>query len=324
MGEILFEKFAKVQKYVHNLTEDQRSGIRETVFWCDDDTWDEYRGKPKRKNYVGAHLFMSAGSLAVDQGKGERTLQRWLVIWEKAGWFARQEDVRALDGNMTYANYVRSRPKTQHPTSRVFNVSMLCRLLDVRETVLSNKLRMGRDKELEALIDFALQVREDDFENPPIRAIKDYKPRLIDDWMQVAQEGPPDRWEDLYEAKKESAGEGASVKVKTDSERTSESTDQLSSIDVITSDDEFAKVVDDLFPFTVSILRDDDDFVIEFLPEHINEQGQLDIDRVGVEDEIKEEFFDLDSGPVWRVEQFSESNAEVLLAVRKYLDKQRE
>ena len=324
MGEILFEKFAKVQKYVHNLTEDQRSGIRETVFWCDDDTWDEYRGKPKRKNYVGAHLFMSAGSLAVDQGKGERTLQRWLVIWEKAGWFARQEDVRALDGNMTYANYVRSRPKTQHPTSRVFNVSMLCRLLDVRETVLSNKLRMGRDKELEALIDFALQVREDDFENPPIRAIKDYKPRLIDDWMQVAQEGPPDRWEDLYEAKKESAGEGASAKVETDSERTSESTDELSSIDVITSDDEFAKINDDLFPYTVSISQEDGDFPIDFLSEHINEQGQLDIDLVGVTDEIKEDFYDLSVGAVGRVRNFNNANSEVLLAMRRYLDKQRE
>lgn len=324
MGEILFEKFAKVQKYVRNLTEEQRSGIRETVFWCDDDTWDEYSGTPKRKNYVGAHLFMSIGSLAEELAKDDRTIERWLEIWEKAGWFARQKDVRALDGNMTYANYVRGRPKSQHPTSRVFNVSMLCRLLDVRATILSNKLRIGRDKELEPLIDFALQVREDDFENPPIRAIKDYKPRLIDDWTLVSQEGPPDKWEDLFEAKKESAGEGAGAKVETDSERTSESTDQLSSIDVITSDDEFAKVVDDLFPFTVSILRDDDDFVIEFLPEHINEQGQLDIDRVGVGDEIKEEFFDLDSGPVGRVEQFSESNADVLLAVRKYLDKERE
>lgn len=324
MGEILFEKFAKVQKYVRNLTEEQRSGIRETVFWCDDDTWDEYSGAPKRKNYVGAHLFMSIGSLAEELAKDDRTIERWLEIWEKAGWFARQKDVRALDGNMTYANYVRGRPKSQHPTSRVFNVSMLCRLLDVRATILSNKLRIGRDKELEPLIDFALQVREDDFENPPIRAIKDYKPRLIDDWMQVSQEGPPDRWEDLFEAKKESAVAGAGAKVETDSERTSKSTDQLSSIDVITSDDEFAKINDDLFPYTVSISQEDGDYPIDFLSEHINEQGQLDIDLVGVTDEIKEEFYDLSVGAVGRVRNFNNANSEVLLAMRRYLDKQRE
>lgn len=324
MGEILFEKFAKVQKYVRNLTEEQRSGIRETVFWCDDDTWDEYSGTPKRKNYVGAHLFMSIGSLAEELAKDDRTIERWLVIWEKEGWFARQKDVRALDGNMTYANYVRGRPKSQHPTSRVFNVSMLCRLLDVRATILSNKLRIGRDKELEPLIDFALQVREDDFENPPIRAIKDYKPRLIDDWMQVAQEGPPDKWEDLFEAKKESAVAGAGAKVETDSEGTSKSTDQLSSIDVITSDNQFAKIADDLFPYTVSISQEDGDFPIEFRPEHINEQGRLDIDLVGVTDEIKEEFYDLSVGAVGRVRNFNNANSEVLLAMRRYLDKQRE
>lgn len=326
MGEILFEKFAKVQKLVRNLTEDQCSGIREAVFWCDDDTWDEYAGTQKRKNYVGAHLFMSSGSLAEELGKSDRTIERWLVVWEKAGWFTREEDVRALDGNMTYANYVRGRAERHRPTSRVFNVSMLCRLLDVRATMLSNKLRIGRDKELIDLIDFALQVREDDFENPPVRAIKDYKPRIIEDWQRVSQDGPPDKWEYLYEPKKESAGAGAGAKVEPENltEGTGNPEERLSVIDHITSADEFEKVVDDIFPYSVSILQDEGDFIINFLPEHINEQGRLDIDLVGVTDEIKKEFYDLDAGPVGRVERFSESNADVLLAIRKYLDEQRE
>ena len=46
----------------------------------------------------------------------------------------------------------------------------------------------------------------------------------------------------------------------------------ISVIDYITSADEFAKVVDDTFPYSVSILQDEGDFIINFLPEHINEQ----------------------------------------------------
>ncbi|WP_175975117.1 hypothetical protein [Corynebacterium sp. Marseille-Q2823] len=124
--------------------------------------------------------------------------------------------------------------------------------------------------------------------------------------------------------KKESAGEGASAKVDTGIEGVSSPPNELSSIDVITSDDEFAKINDDLFPYTVSISQEDGDYPIDFLSEHINEQGQLDIDLVGVTDEIKEEFYDLSVGAVGRVRNFNNANSEVLLAMRQYLDKQRE
>lgn len=284
MGEILFEKFAKVQKLVRNLTEDQCSGIRETVFWCDDDTWDEPSGTPKRQNYVGAHLFMSSGSLAEELGKNDRTIERWLVVWEKAGWFAREEDVRALDGNMTYANYVRGRPERNCPTSRVFNVSMLCRLLDVRATMLSNKLRIGRDRELEDLIDFALHVREDDFENPPVRAIKDYKPRLIEDWQRVSRDGPPDKWEDLLEAKKDSAGAGAVEKVEKQvvSEGTGNPEEGLSVTDHIITADEFAKLIEEIFPRDFAFEYNDAHEIVTFQKEHINNDGHLDIHKTGL------------------------------------------
>ncbi|WP_276908865.1 hypothetical protein [Corynebacterium riegelii] len=321
MGEILFEKFAKVQKYVLNLTEEQRSGIRETVFWCDDDTKDEYSGTPKRKNYVGAHLFMSIGSLAEELNKDDRTIERWLGIWEKAGWFARQKDVRALDGNMTYANYVRGRPKSQHPASRVFNVSMLCRLLDVRATILSNKLRIGRDKELELLIDFALQVREDDFENPPIRAIKDYKPRLIDDWTLVAQEGPPDKWEDLYEPKKESARPGACAKVETGdtTKGTGNPEEGLSVTDHTISTDDFAKepTLKDQFPLIITYISDvTGDYVdIVFQLEDITDEGVLVPDtHLPSDEEEKRTYLDEVYGVPPKIAQFNEKWGEEMMA----------
>ena len=319
MGEILFEKFAKVQKLVRNLTEDQRSGIRETVFWCDDDTWDEPSGTPKRQNYVGAHLFMSSSSLAEELGKDGRTIERWLVKWENAGWFAREEDARALDGNMTYANYVRGRAEGHRPTSRVFNVSMLCRLLDVRATMLSNKLRIGRDKDLENLIDFALQVREDDFENPPVRAIKDYKPRLIEDWTRVSRDGPPDKWEDLLEAKKDSAVAGAGAKVKKENftEGIGNPEEGLSVTDHIITADEFAKLIEEIFPRDFAFDYNGSDEIVTFQKEHINRDGYLDIHKTGLPMGLIAAF---EKSPAAKeLKNYNAFRQENLLAIRNYM-----
>lgn len=325
MGTYLPGKLITVQELMTNMNAQSRSYLCTFAKIADDNTAEEYDYENDRQNYIGAHVFKSKRGLASEWGLKPSTLRDYFSEWLESGWVIPADEIRALDDNPTFENWKRKNPGKQGYKHYVVNVCMLFRLLDVQYTLQKYHLNLSSEG-VQELLDFALIRRETDMENPPVDKLINpgYQPRLLTQWTVVKQQGPPDRWEDLYEAKKESAVAGAGAKVETDSERTSKSTDQLSSINVITSDDEFAKVVDDLFPFTVSILRDDDDFVIEFHPEHINEKGQLDIDRVGVGDEIKEEFFNLDSGPVGRVEQFSESNADVLLAVRKYLDKQRE
>lgn len=324
MGNIINEKFAKVHKYVFNLSATDYVDLLDLIEYCDDDTWEAFDYERNRRNYIGAHIFMSRGSLAEELDKDRSNLKKTFKSWESSGWLIRADKVKALQDDRTYKQFI-SGWKGTPPIHYVFNVSMLCRLLDVRETAKKYKIRLKENDDFKALVWFALTSHPDDFNNPPIDSfINGYKPRAIIEWQSVSRNGAPDTWEDLYEAKKESAGEGAGAKVETDLERAAHLSNELSTIDVITSADEFAKVSDELFPFTVSIIQDEGDLIIDFLPEHINEQGRLDIDRVGVTDEIKEEFYDPNVGPSGRVERFNESHNNILLAMRRYLDEQRE
>lgn len=326
MGTIIQQNFGAVGDLILDMNDGQKWNLYQLLQHCDDDTWEFYDENRNRQNRIGAHMFKSKNQFSKDRGKtSTSSVDRMFDAWVESGWIRDANSVPDLKDDPIYLRHYGHLPKNKRPVHYVFNVYWLCNLLDLRATMKAYKITEPRHDSVLPLLPLALKPNEEKFRHPPVKSFLDnYKPRIIPKFLELSRDKLPDRWEDLYEAKKESAGEGAGAKVETDSERTSESTDQLSSIDVITSDDEFAKVVDDLFPFTVSILRDDDDFVIEFLPEHINEKGQLDIDLVGVEDEIKEEFFDLDSGPSGRVERFSEANTDVLLAIRRYLDEQRE
>ena len=325
MGIYLPGKLAGVQELMTNMKPQYRSYLCTFAKIADDNTAEEYDYENDRQNYIGAHVFKSKRGLASEWGLKPSTLRDHFSEWLRSGWVIPADEIRALDDNPTFENWKRKNPGKQGYKHYVVNVCMLFRLLDVQYTLQKYHLNLSSEG-VQELLDFALIRRDTDMENPPVDELKNpgYQPRLLTQWTVVKQQGPPDKWEDLYEPKKESAVAGAIAKVETDSERTSKSTDQLSSIDVITSDDEFVKINDDLFPYTVSISQEDGDFPIDFLSEHINEQGQLDIDLVGVTDEIKEDFYDLSVGAVGRVRNFNNANSEVLLAMRRYLDKQRE
>lgn len=325
MGKVLQEKFIEVGDLIPGLTGEQKWSILQALGNVDDDTWEQFDEDRNRQNRIGSHMFKSRNTLGKEQGKSKTSMERWFKQWCEMGLWADARDVSGLENDRTYNSYYSSVPDDQRPTHFVFNVTWMCNLLDLRASMKSHRISDVGDDRVQALVKIALTDPEESMRSPRTTSfLKDFKPRILASLD--LDDDPPERWEDLFPEKKNSAGAGAGAKVENQSvsDGTGNPKEGLSSIDVITSDDEFAKVVDDLFPFTVSILRDDDDFVIEFLPEHINEEGQLDIDRVGVADEIKEEFYDVDAGPVGRVERFSDSNADVLLAVRKYLDEQRE
>lgn len=325
MGKVLQEKFIEVGDLIPGLTGDQKWSMLQALGNVDDDTWEQFDEDRNRQNRIGSHMFKSRNTLGKEQGKSKTSMERWFKQWCEMGLWADARDVPGLENDRTYNSYYSNVPDDQRPKHFVFNVTWMCNLLDLRASMKSHRISDVGDDRVQALVKIALTDPEESMRSPRTTSfLKDFKPRILKSLD--LDDDPPERWEDLFPEKENSAKAGAGAKVETQNltEGTGNPEERLSSIDVITTDDEFAKIVDDLFPFTVSILQDDDDFVIEFLPEHINEKGQLDIDRVGVADEIKEEFYDLDAGPAGRVERFSDSNADVLLAVRKYLDKQRE
>lgn len=321
MGYGLKRKFEIIDWYT-DLAGDASRILRDLMDGFDDDTWDAWDYKRNRQNYIGAHVWVSKSKIASRIRKGRSSVSRSFKEMENKGWITQAHNVKALDNNRTYianAPTISGEP----PKHYVFNISKMCRVLNVVATVELFGLKFDSD-DAGVLLECARTDYPDDYENPTYRSVEDFEDLVILNYEDLIKYGPPDRWEDLQLAKKESAGEGASAKVGTGTEGVSIPPEELSSIDVITSDDEFAKIADDLFPYTVSISQEDGDFPIDFLSEHINEQGQLDIDLVGVTDEIKEEFYDLSVGAVGRVRNFNNANSEVLLAMRRYLDKQRE
>lgn len=321
MGYGLKRKYDLIDWYT-DLSGDPSRILRDLMDGFDDDTWDTWDYERNRQNYIGAHMWVAKSTIASRIRKKRPSVSRSFKEMENKGWITQAQNVKALENNKTYAI---NAPKTSgEPTKHyVFNFSKMCRVLNVVATVEHFGLKFDSD-DAGVLLECARTDYPDDYENPTYRSVKDFEELVILNYKDLIKNGPPDRWEDLQLVKKENAGKGAGEKVETGTEGNINPSNEISFTDVITSDDEFEKVVDQLFPYTVSIIQDDDDFTIEFLPEHINDQGYLDIDCIGVPDAIKEEFYDPGSGPAGRVERFSEANVDVLFAIRRYLDEQRE
>lgn len=106
--------------------------------------------------------------------------------------------------------------------------------------------------------------------------------------------------------------------METDSERTSKSTDQLSSIDVITSNDEFAKepTLEDQFPLTITYISDvTGDYVdVVFQLDDITDEGVLVPDSyLPSDEEEKKTYLDKVYGVPPKIAQFNEQWGEEML-----------
>lgn len=202
MGQILETGLVRVQKLMTNISPQSRAYLFTLVQFADDNTDDTYNYELDRQNYIGANIFKSKSGLAKEWGIPRSTLRGYFKEWIEGGWIICAKDVRALDNNPTFENWM-AKHNGRGVEHYVFNVSMYCRLLDVLHTMKVQGLDMS-DGGVKELIAFALVKRPDDAENPPVKKLykPGYEPRLLARWRMVKQEGPPDRWEDLYEAKK--------------------------------------------------------------------------------------------------------------------------
>lgn len=285
MGQILETGLVRVQKLMTNISAQSRAYLFTLVQFADDNTDETYNYELDRQNYIGANIFKSKSGLAKEWGIARSTLRGYFREWIEGGWIICAKDVRALDNNPTFENWM-AKHNGRGVEHYVFNVSMYCRLLDVLHTMNVQGLDMS-DGGVKELIAFALVKRPDDAENPPVKKLykPGYEPRLLARWRMVKQEGPPDKWEDLYEPKKESAGQGAVEKVEI-------GVTELPAIDYTTLEQKFAKQHQNHdkysnlayeLPLRLEFADPEDEskrLELSLDVEHINDDGHLDPARL--------------------------------------------
>lgn len=322
MGKFLRSRLVEVQELMININAQSRAYLFTFAKFADDNTAEEYDHENDRQNYIGAHIFRSKSGLADKWGIDRSTFKGYLSQWVNSGWVILADEIRALDDNPTFENWKIKNPGVQGIEHYVINVCMLFRLLDVQYTMEKLKLDMKSD-EIKKLIEFALIHNPSDMENPPVdRMINPgYQPRFLSQWRTVAQEGLPDKWEDLYEPKKESARSGAISKVETENitKGTGNPTEGLSVTDHIISTDDFAKepTLEDQFPLTITYISDvTGDYVdVVFQLDDITDEGILVPDtHLPNDEEEKKTYLDKVYGVPPKIAQFNEKWGDEMLA----------
>lgn len=145
---------------------------------------------------LGAHMMYSKADIARKWGKRPHTITGWFKVWEQSGWVANAKNVHRLDKDVIHAQFTRSQiidPVAKH---YVFNVSKLCRLLDVKDT-LDHHFWYMSNEEQKPLIDFALKTFDDDFDNQTTYDLVTYRPNIINDWSMIGSSEYISTWDDL-------------------------------------------------------------------------------------------------------------------------------
>lgn len=233
MGKVLQEKFIEVGDLIPGLTGEQKWSILQSLGNVDDDTWEQFDEERNRQNRIGSHMFKSRGTLGKEQGTRRTTMERWFKQWCEMGLWADARDVEGLENDRTYNSYYSHVSEDQRPIHFVFNVTWMCNLLDLKASMKSHRIIDIQDDRVQALAKIALSDPEESMRSPRTTSfLKDFKPRILGSLD--LNDDPPERWEDLFEPKKESAGAGAGTKVET-------SKDELSTFDYTTLEQKFAK-----------------------------------------------------------------------------------
>ncbi|MDK8242501.1 MULTISPECIES: hypothetical protein [Corynebacterium] len=280
MGKVLQEKFIEVGDLIPGLTGEQKWAILQSLGNVDDDTWEEFDEERNRQNRIGSHMFKSKNTLGKEQGKSKTTMERWFKQWCEMGLWADARDVEGLENDRIYNSYYGHVPENQRPTHFVFNVTWMCNLLDLRASMKSHRISDVQDERVQALAKIALTHPEESMNSPRTTSfLKDFKPRILESLD--LNDDPPERWEDLYEPKKESAWAGAGAKVET-------SKAELSTFDYTTLEQKFAKQQQRYdkysnlayeLPLRLEFADPEDEskrLELVLGEEHINEDGHLD------------------------------------------------
>ena len=212
MGKVLQEKFIEVGDLIPGLTGDQKWSMLQALGNVDDDTWEQFDEDRNRQNRIGSHMFKSRNTLGKEQGKSKTSMERWFKQWCEMGLWADARDVSGLENDRTYNSYYSNVPDDQRPTHFVFNVTWMCNLLDLRASMKSHRISDVGDDRVQALVKIALTDPEESMRSPRTTSfLKDFKPRILESLD--LDDDPPERWEDLFPEKKNSAGAGAGAKV---------------------------------------------------------------------------------------------------------------
>lgn len=205
MGKVLQEKFIEVGDLIPGLTGEQKWTILQALGNVDDDTWEEFEEERNRQNRIGSHMFKSRGTLAREQGTSRTSMERWFKQWCEMGLWADASDVEGLENDRTYNSYYGHVPEEQRPKHFVFNVTWMCNLLDLRASMKSHRISDVKDERVKALAKIALTDPEESMNSPRTTSfLEDFKPRILKSLD--FNDDPPERWEDLFEAKKKAPG----------------------------------------------------------------------------------------------------------------------
>lgn len=206
MGRIIPQQLVSVGYLITDLTDAQKLYLMQLSEYFDDNS--DY--SPGRQNKIGGRCFPAKEKLATQWNKIPNTIKAWFRAWESSGWIIDAEKTERCKNDEVYLKHLKEykRSGPTRPKHYVFNVSKLCRLLDIKSTIAFHKAEMG-DESILKLLEFALKTFEDDFNNPPVHNFISpaYKPNIIHDLDSAFKGGEPSSWQELIE-KVGSPGEG--------------------------------------------------------------------------------------------------------------------
>ena len=323
MGKVLQEKFIEVGDLIPGLTGEQKWTILQALGNVDDDTWEHFDEERNRQNRIGSHMFKSRNTLAKEQGTRRTTMERWFKKWCEMGLWADARDVPGLENDRTYNSYYSHVPKDQRTTHFVFNVTWMCNLLDLRASMKSHRVSDVKDERVQTLAKIALSEPEESMRYPRTTSfLKDFKPRILESLD--LDDDPPESWEDLFPEKENSARAGAVQKVKKDNltKGTGNPEEGLSVTDHNITKDEFANLLEEIFPKVFFYTHNGKEESVTFSPEHIDDYGRLQLRKAGL---TKMEIVSFNESPAGKeLQHYNDWRKEDFLQIRRYLDMQRE
>lgn len=304
----------------------------------DDDTWEEFNFSRKRKNYIGAHMWKTQNAIAKRcHKKHVKTVRRWITEWIDKNWVTLAKEVKALDDNTTYKIHMGNRYSDKEQDKQkhlVLNVSKLCRMLDILETIEYFKLEDNLSAEeaydiTDSLYALAWTDYPLDYEQPPCSDINDYVPGVLLEYEKYLQNGAPENWSDAITIMEKGDGQKTTAKKVQEKSKSKNQggntsvSQELSYSDNSIDKEEYEKLEQELFPRSFVISRKNGENVtIEFTPQHINDNGELDIYRLQIDDDVIDDFYE---DTVFKeVHYYNTYNHDDLLRMRQYLDAQQD
>ena len=167
-----------------------------------------------------------------------------------------------------------------------------------------------------------------DYEQPPCSDINDYVPGVLLEYEKYLKNGAPENWSDAITIMEKGDGQKTTAKKVQEKSKSKNQggntpvSQELSYSDNSIDKEEYEKLKSELFPRSFVITRqgNKDNVTIEFAPEHINTNGELDIYLLGLADDVMDDFYE---DTVFKeVQYYNAINNEELLRMRDYLDSQ--